>query len=101
MSQFLAPHISHSGRTLIDVGLLCRFMLCRFYFLLFPGPCFLSRFQAAFRFYTYWAPRRISETRMHSSRMRTVRCSGRLLGGGCLPRGMYSPDPEADTPWTE
>ena len=30
-------------------------------------------------------------TRMHSSRMRTVRCSGRLLGGVCLggvcPRG--------------
>ena len=22
---------------------------------------------------------------MHSSRMRTVRCSSRLLGGGCLP----------------
>ena len=24
---------------------------------------------------------------MHSSGMRTVRCSGRLRGGGCLPRG--------------
>ena len=24
-------------------------------------------------------------TRMHSSRMRNVRCSGRLLGGGDLP----------------
>ena len=28
-------------------------------------------------------------TRMHSSRMRTVRCSGRLPGGGmCLPSGV-------------
>ena len=26
------------------------------------------------------------QTRMHSSRMRTVRCSSRL-GGGCLPEG--------------
>ena len=26
-------------------------------------------------------------TRMHSSRMRTVRCSGRLGGGRCLPKG--------------
>ena len=25
------------------------------------------------------------KTRMHSSRMRTVHCSSRLLGGGCLP----------------
>ena len=31
------------------------------------------------------------KTRMHSSRMRTVRCSDRLGGGqpgGCLPRGV-------------
>ena len=61
-----------------------------------------------------------NKTRMHSSRMRTVRCSGRLpgggclhggvlpgvcLGGGCLRKGVYtpSPDPEADTPppWTD
>ena len=28
------------------------------------------------------------ETRMHSSRMRTVRYSGRLRGGGCLPGGV-------------
>ena len=29
---------------------------------------------------------------MHSSRMRTVRCSGRLMvgGGGCLPGGGWS-----------
>ena len=25
---------------------------------------------------------------MHSSRMRTVSCSGRLMGGGCLPSGV-------------
>ena len=34
----------------------------------------------------------MTETRMHSSRMRTVRCSGCLGGclpkGGCLPRGI-------------
>ena len=31
-------------------------------------------------------------TRMHSSRMRTVRCSRRLLGEGCLPaKGLYLP----------
>ena len=31
-------------------------------------------------------------TRMHSSRMRTVCCSGRLLGGGgCLPGGCNPP----------
>ena len=46
---------------------------------------------------------------MHFSRMRTVRCSGRLGGGvcleGCLPGGVSAqggvapnPDPEADTP---
>ena len=36
----------------------------------------------------------LNETRMHSSRMRTIRCSGRLIwrdvcsgGGGFLPRG--------------
>ena len=38
---------------------------------------------------------------MHSSRMRTVRCSGRLLlgaggGGGCLPRGVYITTPPVD-----
>ena len=27
------------------------------------------------------------QTRMHSSRMRTVRCSSRLLGDVCLPKG--------------
>ena len=37
----------------------------------------------------------IKETRMHSSRMRTVRYSGRL--GGCLPRGVYfPPGPKAE-----
>ena len=30
----------------------------------------------------------IFQTRKHSSRMRTVRCSGRLLVGECLPWGM-------------
>ena len=30
------------------------------------------------------------ETRIHSSRMRTVRSSSRLLEGGCLPRGYLS-----------
>ena len=39
------------------------------------------------------------KTRIHSSRMRTVRCSGRLVGGsaraavlpgGCLPEGVFS-----------
>ena len=33
------------------------------------------------------ANERIAQTRMHSSRMRTIRCSGRLPGRGCLPRG--------------
>ena len=34
---------------------------------------------------------------MHSTRMRTVRCSGRLLGG-CLPGGVYtSPRGQTDT----
>ena len=49
--------------------------------------------------------RHIFETRMHSSRMRTVRCSSRLLGGGgevsasqeegrvCLPAGGCTPLP--------
>ena len=40
-------------------------------------------------------------TRVHSSRMRTVRCSGRLLGGGCLPRGCVprvSPPPTISDP---
>ena len=43
---------------------------------------------------------------MHSSRMRTVRCSGRLIkegclpaqgGGGCLPRVVYT----SPSQWTE
>ena len=37
---------------------------------------------------------------MHSSRMRTVHCSGRLLGAvgvGCLPRGVYTPRGQTDT----
>ena len=45
-----------------------------------------------------------SPTRMHSSRMRTVRCSSRLLGGGgCLPGGVcITACTEADIPlWTE
>ena len=29
-------------------------------------------------------------TRMHSSRMRTVGCSDRLLGEGCLPGGVFA-----------
>ena len=36
-----------------------------------------------------------TENRMHSSRMRTVRCRGRLIGGVCL--GVYTSPP----PWTE
>ena len=47
------------------------------------------------------------ETRMHSSRMRTVRSSSRLLGGGvcpdgCLARGCIAACTRIDTPlWTE
>ena len=37
-------------------------------------------------------------TRVHSSRMYTVRCSSRLLGWGCLPRGDIPACSEADTP---
>ena len=36
-------------------------------------------------------------TRMHSSRMRTVRCSGRLIGGGMSVGGVYT----SPSPWTE
>ena len=69
---------------------------------------------------SWFAEQCIWKTRKHSSRMRTVRCSGRLLGvslprGGLLPRrglcpgkgcvcsGGYIPAcTEADTPlWTE
>ena len=45
--------------------------------------------------------RLLVQTRMNSSRMRTVRCSGHLKGGGCLPRRGVCPGgvcPEADTP---
>ena len=28
---------------------------------------------------------------MHSSRMRTIHCTGSLGGRGCLPRGVYTP----------
>ena len=31
------------------------------------------------------------KTRMHSSRMRTVRCSSHLWGWGCLPKGGVGP----------
>ena len=61
---------------------------------------------------------RLIKTRMHSSRMRTVRCSSRLLGegvvsargclpggGGYLPRGVCPggclPHTSSPTPWTE
>ena len=49
----------------------------------------------------------ITETRMHSSRMRTVRCSSRLLGrGGVLPRGVSArhrvcPGVYTSRPWTD
>ena len=56
----------------------------------------------------------ICKTRMHSSRMRTVRSSDRISGGGCLLRGVSAPGwvvcgipacTEADTPppppWTD
>ena len=40
------------------------------------------------RTHMYQAYANFSETRMHSSRMRTARSSSRLLGGGCLPQCM-------------
>ena len=49
---------------------------------------------------TKWTNYKISEIRMHSSRMRTVRSSGRILGrgggggvcsGGSAPRGVSAP----------
>ena len=39
----------------------------------------------------------IKETRMHSSRMRTVRCGGRL-GGGVSAWGVYTPPAEQTPP---
>ena len=35
--------------------------------------------------------RNFKRTRMHSSGMRTVRCSGRLGGGGVCPGGVHPP----------
>ena len=63
--------------------------------MIFPGfPGVLSFFQV---FQVEWEPCYIEKTRMHSSKMRTVRCSGRLGRGGgvCLggvsARGVYTP----------
>ena len=55
----------------------------------------------------WWRPQKnfFKKYRMHSSRMRTVRCSAHLLGGvcsggGCLPRGCLSGSVK-HAPWTE
>ena len=39
------------------------------------------------------------ETRMQSSRMRTIRCSGRLLGGGVCPGGCLPREGCLPSPW--